>query len=91
MTDAMALFGTKASVLSSKGTVTFKLTDYQKRKVANEVFHSPSFHTSPTGCDMHIRIYPNGSGSADGTINGNGTHVSLFVCILKGHFDKDLK
>ena len=69
--------------------MTFKLTDYQ-HKVENDKqfksqFTSPSFYTSPEGYHMSVQVYANGSAG------GKGTHVSVFIYILKGRNDSKLK
>ena len=63
---------------------TFRLTNYQKHKRAGDVFYSPPFYTSPTGYKMCICVYANGSG------DGQGTHVSVFACLMKGDNDDSL-
>ena len=50
-----------------------------------EVVYSPSFYTHPDGYRMCIRVDPNGDG------DGEGTHVSVFTCLMKGPFDDHLK
>ena len=63
----------------------FKLTQYEKKKKDNEVFNSQSFSTATDGYKMQIKVYPNGEG------DGEGTHVSVHVPILKGDNDDNLK
>ena len=50
-----------------------------------EVVYSPSFYTHPDGYRMCIRVDPNGDG------DGKGTHVSVFIYLMKGQFDDHLK
>ena len=50
-----------------------------------EVVCLPSFYTHSHGYRMCIRVYPKGSG------DGEGTHVSVFTCLMKGPFDDHLK
>ncbi len=63
----------------------FKITDFQKRKDNNDRFYSPSFYTSPNGYHMRIRVDANGYGE------GEGSHVSVYVFLLKGEHDDELK
>ena len=63
-------------------SVLFKIINYEKKKKNNEVFSSQSFYT---GYNMYIKVHPNGVG------DGEGTHVSVFVHILKGDNDDNLK
>ena len=52
-------------------TKTFALSKYAKKKESNEIFVSPSFHTSPSGYRMAVRVDPNGF------VEGKGTHVCM--------------
>ena len=45
----------------------------------------PGFYTHPHGYRMCVEVHPHGSG------NGNGSHVSIFTCLMKGPFDEYLK
>ena len=72
-------------VLQRGEMFTFKLTNYQERKRNKEVFRSPPFYTSPGGYKMHIKVYPNGKGI------GENTHISIYVTIVKGDYDNNLK
>ena len=74
--------GTVKNELAQK---VFKLTQYEKKKNTNEIYNSQSFFTSTDGYKMQIKVYP------DGNDDGEGTHVSVFVHILKGDNDDNLK
>ena len=63
-------------------TVTFALQNYQNKK---KWATSPSFYTHPNGYHMTLTVFANGNG------DGEGTHVSVYVPILEGKFDKGLK
>ena len=63
----------------------FKLAQYEKKKNDKEIFNSQSFSTATDGYKMQIKVYPNGEG------DGEGTHVSVHVPILKGDNDDNLK
>ena len=65
--------------------MTFKLTDYQHTVENDEYFMSPSFYTSPEGYHMSVEV------DANGDDDGEGTHVSVYVHILKGKNDSKLK
>ena len=64
---------------------TFRLSEYRKKKEANEEFQFPSFYTHLNGYHMAVRVYANGNG------DGEGTHVSVYVVILEGDYDAELK
>ena len=74
----------ETETLRNEQSIVFKLIDYKEKKENNEEFTSPSFYTSPEGYHMAISVYVNGYG------HGKGTHVSIFVEILKGKFDAKL-
>ncbi|XP_064399379.1 TNF receptor-associated factor 4-like [Halichondria panicea] len=61
--------------------VTFRVTEFDKRKTDNDVIYSPSFYTSTNGYKMCLRIDANGNGT------GKGTHVSVFTCLMAGEYD----
>ena len=65
-------------------SITFNVTGFQGKKDSGEIFFSPSFYTSPGGYHMAIRVYANGHGT------GEGTHISIFVQIMKGKYDTQL-
>ena len=64
--------------------MTFKLSEFGKKVINNEAFHSKSFY-STCGYNISIAVYPNGHG------DGKGTHVSLFAHIVEGDYDNQLK
>ena len=75
--------------LSEGEAFLFKLPGYASKKVKDEIFHSPSFCTSPGGYKMCIRVYANGDGSGKGT-HVSFTHVSLYAALLEGAYDASL-
>ena len=64
---------------------TFRLSEYRKKKEANESFEFPPFYTHPNG--YHIALIVDANGNDD----GEGTHVSVGALILKGEYDAKLK
>ena len=72
-------------VLKNKKPETFRLSEYRKKKEANEYFQSTPFYTHPNGYHMALRVYANGDGA------GKGTHVSVYAVILEGEYDAELK
>ncbi len=75
---------TKSTIRSSIVPHTIRLTNYLKHKSVKNVFYSPPFYTSCTGYKMCLRVYANGCGA------GEGTHVSVFSCLMKGDNDDSL-
>ena len=58
--------------------------DYQIPLGKGAIFLSP-FFTHPHGYKICLRVYPNGYGRA------SGTHISIFMYLMKGPFDAHLK
>ena len=83
--DMKSAQNTLQTVTRREKPLTFKLTEYQKKKDNNERTESPSFYTSPEGYCMRLQVDANGDG------DGKQTHVSTFVKILEGEHDKTLK
>ncbi|XP_023686168.2 TNF receptor-associated factor 5 [Paramormyrops kingsleyae] len=70
---------------SYNGKLIWKIRDYQKKKKetaaeGRALFSSP-FYTSRSGYKLSARAYLNGDGS------GRGTHLSLYVVLMRGDFD----
>ena len=63
--------------------MVFNISDYQMKKDMDTACQS-SFYTSPEGYHMAIIVYANGKSS------GKGTHVSIYVYMLKGENDDKL-
>ena len=74
----------EASLEKTK-TLHFKLTEYQQRKKEDKAVFSPSHYISPNGYNAKIEVH------ANGFVEGKGTHVSAFMCIVRGDYDNQLK
>ncbi len=61
--------------------VTFTLDNFHERKDNNEFWLSPYFYSHKYGYKMQLKVFPNGTGE------GAGTHMSMFVLIVPGEFD----
>ena len=77
-------------VFSYNGTLQWEITDYtRKRNDAMEgrkvSFCSPWFYTGTPGYKMCVRIFPVGDGV------GKGTHISVFLVVMPGQFDEQLR
>ena len=64
--------------------VEFAITDFLKMKDSNTEWVSPPFYTHPHGYKVCLVVYPNGIEI------GKGSHVSVFVGLLKGEHDDQL-
>ena len=63
----------------------FIMTDFDEYKKDNDIWYSPHFYTHPSGYKMCLKVYANGDGS------GKGTHLSIYVYLMRGEFDDLLK
>ena len=63
----------------------FTMTDFVQRKAENDCWFSPSIYTHPRGYRMCLGVYANGRGDS------KGTHVSVYVHLMKGEWDNYLK
>ena len=61
------------------------LTNFEQRKRSDEEWYSPPFYSHPYGYKMCLRVHCNGKSS------GKGSHVSVFVHLMRGEFDEQLK
>ena len=71
-------------MLFLKNSITFKVTNFEEKKQKNERFYGPIFFTSKSGYKLRVCVVANGFG------DGEGTHVSVFACLMKGDNDDSL-
>ena len=65
--------------------VDIVMDDFEKHKRSDDAWYSPPFYTHLGGYRMCLRVDANGNG------DGKGTHVSVFVHLMRGEFDDLLK
>ena len=65
--------------------VVHTMLSFEEKKSSNSTWYGPSFYTHPCGYKMCLRVDANGDG------DGASTHVSVFLCIMRGEYDKFLK
>ncbi|XP_069775535.1 TNF receptor-associated factor 2-like isoform X3 [Narcine bancroftii] len=75
--------------VSTNGVLVWRIKDFSAhlsvaKTGSKPSFYSPHFTTHPFGYRMCCRIYPNGDG------NGKGSHISLFLAIVRGEYDEVL-
>ena len=64
--------------------VILKMPQFRKEKTKGSMWHSDPFYTHSNEYKMSLRIYAAGSGDS------KGTHVSVFLCLMKGSHDDEL-
>ncbi len=70
--------------LTSMVPCTITLPNYRKLNSDKNQFYSPPFYTSYTGYKMCLIVVANGND------DGEGTHVSVFACLMTGDNDDSL-
>ena len=65
--------------------VSVTMTNFQRHKRNKDVWFSEPFYTHPHGYKMCLGVNANGSG------DGEGTHISLCVYLMGGEFDNHLR
>ena len=73
--------------LSEPGVLPAELTmtNFEEHKISSNDWYSLPFYTHPQGYKMCLNVDANGYGK------GKGTHVSVFVYLMRGEFDNHLK
>ncbi len=67
------------------GAPVLVMTNYQQHKREDIFWLSPPVYTHHQGYKICLGVYGNGDATS------KGTHVSLFVCLMRGEFDNSLK
>ena len=63
---------------------TIIMTNFSQHKSAGDTWYSPPFYSHIGGYKMCLRVHANGVGV------DTGTHVSVFVHLMRGEYDNDL-
>ena len=61
------------------------LTNFELRRKTDEAWYSPPFYSHPHGYKMCLEVHCKGKNA------GRGSHVSVFVNLVQGEFDEQLK
>ena len=72
-------------LISTQSGAQFTISEYSKRKQFNNQYYSPPFTTSQQGYTLCLAVFANGNGS------GVGSHLSIFIYIMKGQHDDHLQ
>ena len=62
----------------------FKMPKFNQHKKSQDEWYSPPFYIHPGSYKMCICVYANGHG------DGEGTHTSVFACLMRGKNDDNL-
>ena len=72
-------------LISTQSGAQFTISEYSKRKQFDNEYYSPPFTTSPQDYTLCLRVFANGDG------DGEGSHLSIYACIMKGQHDDSLQ
>ena len=73
------------STLQYKMIPVYRTIEQFRMNKRNEAeLYTDHFYTAQGGYKMTLRVYPNGVGS------GKGTHISAYICLMKGENDHTL-
>ncbi len=75
----------ESQTFKSAAPVELLLTDFKQLKFYSDEWYSPPFYSHPKGYKLCLNVYANGWGG------GKGTHISVFVYLMRGEFDEGLK
>ena len=70
--------------LYNQAPTEFIISDFSKKKEADEKWISPPFYTHNRGYKSHLEVYLNGHGT------GSGSHLSVYARLLRGEYDDEL-
>jgi hypothetical protein len=65
--------------------VELTMTNFEQHKKDGDKWYSPPFYTHTKGYKMCLLVYAGGNGG------GVNTHVSVFLLLMKGEYDDQLK
>ncbi|KAL2086998.1 hypothetical protein ACEWY4_018057 [Coilia grayii] len=66
---------------SYDGKLIWKIREYRRKKESGAPLSAPPFYTSRSGYKLSARLYLGGDGP------GRGTHLSLYLMLMRGDFD----
>jgi len=78
---------TSTNIPEPESPMIIKWTDYSKKKKEGKsyFYYTKPFITHRNGYIMQLRIFQNGTGS------GEGSHISVYCCLMRGKNDETLK
>ena len=71
--------------LYNQAPMEFIISDFSEKKEANEKWISSPLYTHNSGYKFCLEVYPNGN------LTGSGSHLSVFVALMRGEYDNELK
>lgn len=81
---------TKPSVLNyfttcKEGGVVVRMDEFEKYRTKSEIWYSEPFYLHPKGYKMCLKVFANGASLY------KGSHVSVYLTLMKGEYDDNLK
>lgn len=65
--------------------ITYKISNFTQFQTNSRVWESPPFFTHPRGYKLCLKVYTNGAET------GHKSHISVYIMLMAGPFDDDLK
>ena len=69
----------------NEGGVVVRMDEFEKHRTNCEVWYSRPFYLHPKGYKMCLKVFANGANVC------KGTHVSVYLTLMKGEYDEKLK
>ena len=67
------------------GGVVVRMDEFKSHRTNNEVWYSHPFYLHPKGYKMCLKVFANGTNAC------KGTHVSVYLTLMRGEYDEKLK
>lgn len=83
--DAVAALRAESHMFKRSESLTFAVRDFQMKRSSNTNFMSSPFYTHSTGYHMALEVM------ASGHVATKGSHVVVFVHLIKGKHDRALE
>ena len=84
LTLAMKQITTLLSTTIKMDSTTIKMDNFCLKKTNDTDWYSPPFYSHPRGYKMCLHV------DANGNVGGEGTHVSVFLYMMRGENDDNL-
>lgn len=67
------------------GGVVVRMDEFEKHRTNNEIWYSRPFYLHPKGYKICLKVFANGTNAC------KGTHVSVYLTLMRGEYDEKLK
>ena len=88
VSDQISMLTRELEMLRSHASicpVNITFSNFEQHRKSNNIWYSSPFYTHPRGYKMCLAIHANGNGK------WRGKYISVFLHLMQGQFDDDLK